>query len=48
MKTVNNKQRIGIITLLKILTRFNGKFLDDRDLLNTFATKRKYLYINNL
>lgn len=39
MKTVNNKQRIGIITLLKILTRFNGKNFGGQDLLNTFAEK---------
>jgi hypothetical protein len=39
MIVVNNKQRNSIITLLKILTRFNRKFLAGQDLLNTFAEK---------
>ena len=39
MIVVNKLQRYSIITLLKILTRFNRKFLEEQDLLNTFAKK---------
>lgn len=39
MIVVNKLQRYSIITLLKNLTRFNRKFLEEQDLLNTFAEK---------